>query len=182
MCKKKKKDALIWCYRQLLLQRPLKTRGTSEYPLTRLSIWIYIARIFPHDRRRNNADRCAGTLEKSSTAGSRAGGCHKFQPMQDYSPIHNSYVRARIWLQAAGWEVADNQAYSSDGNDIEFVWLYFKRILQQFPDRAAFPSGPAAVNRGIAKCLADENSINLLDSLSKSPPQSAPVVIIAEWW
>jgi len=56
--------------------------------------------------------------------------------MQDNSPIHNSY-RALIWLQEAGWKVADHPACSPDINPIEHVWhaprARYRRGSRQIP-------------------------------------------------
>ena len=103
--------------------------------------------------------------------------------MQDNSSVHDSY-RALIWLQEAGWEVADHPAYSPGLNPIEHVWHYLKRILhQKSPNLGSFPSGAAAVKKRVAECLAEawkEIPTSLLDSLSRYMPRRVAVVIKAE--
>ena len=103
--------------------------------------------------------------------------------MQDSSSVHDSY-RALIWLQEAGWEVADHPACSPDLNPIEHVWHYLKRILhQKFPNLGSFPGGAAAVKKGVAGCLAEawkEIPTSLLDSLSRYMPRRVAAVIKAE--
>ena len=104
--------------------------------------------------------------------------------MQDNSPIHNSY-RALIWLQVAGWEVADHAACSPDLNPIEHVWHYLKKvctksslILLSFPVDQRLP-------KRIVECLAEarkEIPASLLDSLTRSMPRRVAAVIKAEGW
>jgi len=108
--------------------------------------------------------------------------------MQDNSPIHNSY-RALIWLQEAGWEVADHPACSPYLNPIEHVWRYLKKNLhEKFPNLAFFSGGPAAIKKKrISKLFGrsmerDSIPTSLLDSLTRSMPRRVAAVIKAEGW
>jgi len=92
--------------------------------------------------RRNNAERYVEILGESQVkADMEAAGVSNPVFMQDNSPIHNSY-HALIWLQEAGWEVADHPACSPNLNPIEHVWRYLKKILhEKFPNLASFSGG-----------------------------------------
>ena len=77
---------------------------------------------------RNNAERYVEILEEflpQVKADMEAAGISNPVFTQD-----NPY-RALIWLQEAGWEVADHPACSPGLNPIEHVWRYRKRILNQ---------------------------------------------------
>ena len=115
--------------------------------------------LYPIIEGQNNAERYVEILEELlpqvKADSMEVAGISNSVFMQDNSPIHNSY-RALIWLQEAGWEVADHPACSPGLNPIEHVWRYLKRILhQKFPNLASFPGAVATVKKRIAECLAE---------------------------